>query len=90
MADDNKSPILNNPYEEPRFYYDTDTSGNLDYNRTITGRRPFMTSIDIVPKQKTQPELFSGSDIGYGEEDPNAPFINSIRAEVKKWRENKV
>lgn len=88
MADDNKSPILNNPYEEPRFYYDTDTSGNLDYNRTITGRRPFMTSIDIVPKQKTQPELFSGSDIGYGEEDPNAPFINSIRAEVKKWREN--
>lgn len=25
MADDNKSPILNNPYEEPRFYYDTDT-----------------------------------------------------------------
>lgn len=88
MVNDNKSPILNNPYEEPRFFYDTDLSGNLDYSRVLQGRRPFTTSIDIIPKVKQQSELFGGSDLGVGEGDPNAPFINAIRSEVKKWREN--
>lgn len=88
MADSDKSPILNNPYEEPKFFYDTDMGGNLDYSRILEGRRPFTTSIDITPKQSSQTELFSGSDLGIGEGDPNAPFINGIRDEVKKWRDN--
>ncbi len=33
--DTTKSPILNNPYEEPRLYYDTDMDGNLDYSHVI-------------------------------------------------------
>ena len=55
--DTTKSPILNNPYEEPRLYYDTDMDGNLDYSHIIEGRRPFTTSIDIVPKRHQMPML---------------------------------
>ena len=29
IYDNNKSPILNNPYEEPRLYYDTGMEVNL-------------------------------------------------------------
>ena len=86
IYDNSKSPILNNPYEEPRLYYDTDMDGNLDYSHVIDGRRPFTTSIDIVPKPHEQMQMFSGSD--FDNADPNATFINEIRKQVKKWREN--
>lgn len=86
IYDNNKSPILNNPYEEPRLYYDTDMDGNLDYSHVIDGRRPFTTSIDIVPKHHEQMQMFGGSD--FENTDPNATFINDIREQVKKWREN--
>ncbi|MCR4809103.1 MAG: hypothetical protein K5896_04500 [Prevotella sp.] len=86
IYDNSKSPILNNPYEEPRLYYDTDMDGNLDYSHVIDGRRPFTTSIDIVPKHHEQMQMFGGSD--FENTDPNAAFINEIREQVKKWREN--
>lgn len=86
IYDNSKSPILNNPYEEPRLYYDTDMDGNLDYSHVIDGRRPFTTSIDIVPKHQDQMRMFGGSD--FENADPNAAFINEIRSQVKKWREN--
>ena len=38
MSNDN--PILNNPYEEPRFHYNVDINGNLDYGSILEGRRP--------------------------------------------------
>ena len=84
--DTTKSPILNNPYEEPRLYYDTDMEGNLDYSHVIEGRRPFTTSIDIVPKGHEQMQMFGGSD--FESTDANAAFINEIRTQVKQWRDS--
>lgn len=86
MANNEKSPILNNPYVEPLWHYDTDMDGNLDYEKILSGRRPFTTQIGIQPKQKDQGELFHGSDLAT--DDPNADFINRLRQEVKQWRNN--
>lgn len=81
---DNISPILNNPYEEPKHHYDADLNGNLDYSKILDGRRPYYSHIGIAPN-KADNALFTNNDVEAN--DPNAPFINLIRAEVKKWRE---
>ena len=86
QAINNDNPVLNNPYEEPKYYYDT-VRGNLDYNKVLKGRRPYMGNIDITPSSKrAEGDIFSDSEFS-DSTDPNVPFINSIRAEVKKWRE---
>ena len=85
MTENDKSPILNNPYEEPLYHYDTDMEGNLDYERVLDGRRPYTTLIGIQPKQAGSDTLFHGSD--FESDDPNADFINRLRSEVKQWRE---
>ena len=79
-----KSPILNNPYDEPRWHYAADLDGNLDYNNVLDGRRPYSASIGIAPNRPNN-GLFTYEDVP--DADPNADFINSIRAEVKTWRE---
>lgn len=85
QATNNDNPVLNNPYEEPKYYYDT-VRGNLDYSKVLKGRRPYMGNIDITPSAtRGEGEFFSDSDFADAS-DPNVPFINSIRAEVKKWR----
>ncbi len=84
MHANNDNPVLNNPYEEPKYYYDTDADGNIDYEKVINGRRPFGYDISIVPK-KRQRNVFSVEDFEAVE--PNAEFINTIRKEVKVWRE---
>ncbi len=80
----NDNPVLNNPYEEPKYYYDTDLSGNIDYNKVINGRRPFGYDVNIVPNKRGGQTFFSQGD--FSSADPNAEFINTIREEVKKWR----
>ncbi len=80
-----KSPILNNPYEEPRWHYSADLEGNLDYNKILDGRRLYTASLGIAPN-RPQNGLFSHDDLS--EDTPNAQFINSLRSEVKGWREN--
>lgn len=80
---ENLSPILNNPYEEPKFHYDVDLNGNLDYTKILEGRRPYYSHIGIAPN-RPETALFTTDDVGT--DDPNAPFINLIREEVKKWR----
>lgn len=80
-----KSPILNNPYEEPRWHYSADLDGNLDYNKVLEGRRPYTATIGIAPNQP-QNEFFNHDDLP--EDDPNASFINALRKEVKRWRES--
>ena len=80
----NDNPVLNNPYEEPKYYYDTDLSGNIDYNKVINGRRPFGYDVNIVPNKRGGQTIFSQGD--FASSDPNAEFINTIREEVKKWR----
>ena len=47
MADSN--PILNNPYEEPRFHYATTSDGELDFERIEVGRRVFSPELQTVP-----------------------------------------
>ena len=79
-----KSPILNNPYDEPRLHYGS-VDGNLDYNTILKGRRPFSMEIGITPNNNAQQSFFNDED--YYNDDANASFINTIREEVKKWRE---
>lgn len=86
MTDKEKSPILNNPYVEPQWYYDTDCEGNLNYEHKLAGRRPFTKQVDINPHSSTQMELLHGSD--FTDNDPDAAFINRMRSEVKMWRES--
>lgn len=82
-SSESRSPILNNPYQEPLLHYDADLHGNLDYSKVLEGRRPYSAAIGVVPNRPDR-ALFSYDDIDSG--DPNAPFINGIREEVKKWR----
>jgi len=84
-SSDTTSPILNNPYEEPLFHYDTDAYGNLDYSKVLEGRRPYSSGVVINPG-RTDATLFTGADFEGINGDPNAKFINEIRAEVGKWR----
>lgn len=84
MANDNKSPILNNPYEEPRFHYGS-VDGNLDYNTVLEGRRPFSLDVGITPNNSPERNMFD--DSAFYDENADASFINDIRAEIKKWRE---
>ena len=85
MQANNDNPVLNNPYEEPMYYYDTDMNGNIDYATVINGRRPFGYDVNIVPKKRGDQTIFSQED--FISKDPNAEFINGIRKEVKTWRE---
>ena len=85
MQATNDNPVLNNPYEEPKYYYDTDMNGNIDYETVINGRRPYGYDVNIVPNKRNNQALFSQED--FISVDPNAEFINTIRKEVKTWRE---
>ena len=90
MGNDNfalqsENPVLNNPYEEPKYYYDSDMDGNIDYTTIINGRRPYGYDVNIVPKKRSGQTFFSQED--FSSVDPNADFINTIRKEVKAWRE---
>ena len=85
MQASNDNPVLNNPYEEPKYYYDTDMNGNIDYATVINGRRPYGYDVNIVPKKRGDQTIFSQK--AFISVDPNAEFINGIRKEVKEWRE---
>ena len=50
----NDNPVLNNAYEEPKYYYDSDINGNIDYNKVINGRRPYGYDVNIVPNKRGQ------------------------------------
>jgi type III restriction enzyme len=54
MADSN--PILNNPYEEPRFHYATTLDGGLDYEHAKKGRRVFTSEVQGVPIKTGSPK----------------------------------
>jgi type III restriction enzyme len=78
------NPILNNPYEEPRYHYATNEDGELDYDRTIEGRRIFTPDIKVIPtKQGEQKTIFSVNDL---EKEYGSQLINLIRKEVGQWR----
>ena len=45
----NTSPILNNPYDEPKLHYDVTLEGNLDYSKILEGRRPYSANLTVMP-----------------------------------------
>lgn len=57
----------------------------MDYDTILEGRRPFSLDIRITPNNNPQSNIFD--DSAFYNEDDNATFINSIRDEIKKWRE---
>ena len=81
-SNDSISPILNNPYEEPKWHYDVTLEGNLDYSKILEGRRPYSANLTVMPDTSSSKYLFSAEDIP--REDANAKFINGIRQVVKE------
>ncbi|MEI6949944.1 DEAD/DEAH box helicase family protein [Paraflavisolibacter sp. H34] len=78
------TPILNNPYLEPKLHYATDAEGCLNYQDIRSGRRMFTPGIQVIPqKQGTQPSIFDVNEDG---EQYGTHIINLIRKEVGKWR----
>jgi len=81
------NPILNSPYDEPRWHYHTDADGALNYSDIRPGRRIFTTDIQAIPtKQGPQSEIFEVNDTPgqYG-----SHLINLCRREVGIWRNQK-
>ena len=79
-----KSPILNNPYEEPQAHYATDERGQLDYDRPARGRRIFAPTVAAIPiKQGPQTAAFEVNDF---RQDYDSELVNLMRREVGAWR----
>lgn len=76
---------MNNPYEEPKWHYDTTLEGNLDYSKILGGRRPYAANLTVMPNTSSAKFLLSAED--FQTEDKNAEFINTLRKVVKEWRE---
>ena len=76
---------MNNPYEEPKWHYDTTLEGNLDYSKILEGRRPYAANLTVMPNTSSAKFLLSAED--FQTEDKNAEFINTLRKVVKEWRE---
>lgn len=89
-----ENPILNSPYDEPRFHYATTAIGNekgsIDYAKIVAGRRIFNPEIEgqaaPVRKKDGQTQIFEVNDFAaeYG-----IHLINLCRKEISKWREEK-
>lgn len=80
-----RTPILNSPYEEPKYHYHTATDGTLDYTDVRNGRRLFVPDLQAIPtRQGAQRTLLSVNEF---EEEYRTLLINLIRKEVKAWRE---
>jgi type III restriction enzyme len=83
MAEEN-NPILNNPYEEPKLHYNTDSEGNLNYEDIRKGRRFFTPDIQAIPaRQGPQKQIFEVNDFP---EQYGTHLINLTRIQVSEWR----
>ncbi|MBL7774468.1 MAG: DEAD/DEAH box helicase family protein, partial [Saprospiraceae bacterium] len=81
------NPILNSPYNEPRWHYATDLQGNLNYEDIRASRRifdPTQGGYTIPVKKQRQGSLIEVNEMAaeYGEH-----LINLVRREVGKWRQ---
>jgi type III restriction enzyme len=79
------NPILNSPYDEPKWYYSTNLDGTLNYEEIMPGRRPFSPEAPSIPVGDTNKDnLFTAEMV----DDYSNHIINKLREEIKKWREN--
>jgi type III restriction enzyme len=81
------NPILNNPYEEPKLHYATDSEGALNYSDVRNGRRIHTPDIQVIPtRQGPQSEMFEVNDYAA---DYAEYLINLCRKEIGKWRNDR-
>lgn len=82
-----QNPILNNPYEEPKRHYATQSDGKLDYEDIRDGRRIFVpVNQSAIPSRAgKQKEVFDVNEEGVKYE---AHLINRLRNLVRQWRED--
>jgi len=81
-----QSPILNSPYEEPRWHYATDGIGNLNYQDVREGRRVFAPDVPQIPLQnRLQNSLF---DINDNVAEYREHLVNQLRTAVTEWRKS--
>lgn len=79
------NPILNSPYDEPKWYYSTNLDGTLNYEEILPGRRRFSPEAPSIPVADTNKDnLFTAEMV----DDFSNHIINKIREEIKKWRSN--
>jgi type III restriction enzyme len=80
-----ETPILNNPYAEPRLHYWTSPAGELDYGRILKNRRPFVPDVRSIPIELgNQGEMLSMQET---HDEWKTHLINLTRTEVSHWRE---
>jgi len=77
------NPILNNPYVEPRRHYATSPTGELNYDDTREGRRPFTGQLQTIPVRQEQGELLTVQELA---EEYGPLLVNRLRVEVQLWR----
>jgi type III restriction enzyme len=85
-------PILNSPYEYPRYHWELDETGQPTGVRQ-NGRRPasFVTPVPAPKKQggKGQKELQLNQLTTDAQRYDPRPIINELRLQVDRWRELK-
>ena len=78
-------PILNGPYDEPRFHFATAADGNLDYRDRRNGRRIFAPDTPQVPLGHTpQGSLYDLNDLAANYRDY---LVNLLREQLGRWRQ---
>jgi type III restriction enzyme len=83
MKQDN--PILNNPYEEPRWHYSTNLQGELDYANPLPGRRVFTPDLQTIPvRQEAQADLLEFNEVATAAHGTH--LVNLLRREIAAWR----
>ena len=82
-ADPISQPVVNSPYDYPRWHYRMGTDG-VAYGPAESGRRPSEAYVAPIPGPRGQMPVM------FGTEDPRAlmEHVAELRALVEEWREN--
>ncbi len=81
-----QNPILNSPYEEPRWHYSTDTQGHLNYEDIRRDRRIFDPTLGGYSMPVQRQKQSSLLEVNEFREEYGTHLINLLRQEVGKWR----
>ena len=77
-------PILNGPYDEPRYHYATAQDGNLDYRDRRDGRRVFAPDTPQVPLGTApQQSLYDLNELAANYREF---LVNQLREQLAAWR----
>lgn len=82
-----ENPVINSPYEEPRFHWQLDPDGQPTSDKAHGRRRSFY--LMPIPKARRARKIQQGEfdlDEGQGHEETSNDNANRIREQVGKWR----